>query len=473
MTKFEIIKNAVTNANEYLLNIYENEWSEDKRNEYDELGGYLVFVDDLLDSEGGTIPEDGALAEEGTTAEEGSVIEDETIPEDNADADDSNLMSMFKSRIPLIFEEIKGLDEIPMSFKVFYLAIKSMCDVMESEDFNVDIELTNWDVESVQLQKCGNLVYSNASDQDHEMMLIDATNIDKTELFFEGCQYVSPLFRLMHYYNIGNTYEWMLVRNNACEKERCLSFLKMYDAYKGNSRIQPVTYSYNAPNITIQFDPNLDYRQHLEIVEVMDEYNCQNSLLDRFLRIYQALEYNAYKYRICLLCDSTHYGKLSVRNFKDLGEMLNKTERESIKDFMKNCLSVTIGGQSMGVHIYDIWNIKVNTNTGNQTFINNTLSLLGIQKTKSGNNRLITFTNPNNQGMADMISLIVDLIYQMRCSIVHDKVNEYHITYTNLDSNIVWVIKEVLLPIMEKLIYGLMFVNNNLTVYTSRELRLY
>lgn len=267
-------------------------------------------------------------------------------------------------------------------------------------------------------QPYGNLVYVNEMDSDHEMMLIDARDISSVNAILNENRAMSLIFRLLHYFNVSHESNWILIRNSECEIDNCLSFLKMYEVYKGKSHVSPVMYTYTIPNIELKFQVDLDYRQNMDLVEVMDEYNYQNSLIDRYLRIYQAIEYYTYKAKICSVCTNAGYGRLSVRNFKYLSDSLSTNEKESIKELMRKISSETVGATTIGAMINELWDNKINSTIANQTLLSNTLTLLGIRKTKSDADRPITFSN--NQ-LDQLIMLLVDLLYQMRCAIVHDK----------------------------------------------------
>ena len=96
--------------------------------------------------------------------------------------------------------------------------------------------------------------------------------------------------------------------------------------------------------------------------------------------------------------------------------------------------------------------------------------------------RVLSITNSNGtlknvRGIENnsdiLISVFGDMVYATRCSIVHNKVNEYHITYMNLDDDIKWVMEHFLIPNLMDLSYGLMLNRNNVVMYQKDCLSLY
>lgn len=74
-----------------------------------------------------------------------------------------------------------------------------------------------------------------------------------------------------------------------------------------------------------------------------------------------------------------------------------------------------------------------------------------------------------------MKELLPKIVYQVRCSIVHNKETEFHISNRELDNAArLLVITELLIPIMRRLSFGLpSLLNANPIMYNSRSIELY
>lgn len=89
---------------------------------------------------------------------------------------------------------------------------------------------------------------------------------------------------------------------------------------------------------------------------------------------------------------------------------------------------------------------------------------------KNKNKELVSIDNPSKQSVLNVFG---KLIYRFRCSIVHNKVNEYHITYVNFDENLKWVLEKYLIPDMETLVYDLMLNRNDTVAFIQKSIALY
>ena len=74
-----------------------------------------------------------------------------------------------------------------------------------------------------------------------------------------------------------------------------------------------------------------------------------------------------------------------------------------------------------------------------------------------------------------MRELLPKIVYQVRCSIVHNKETEFHISNRELDNATrLLVITELLIPIMRRLSFGLpSLLIANPIMYNSRSIDLY
>lgn len=81
---------------------------------------------------------------------------------------------------------------------------------------------------------------------------------------------------------------------------------------------------------------NNDYRQHNEIIYVLNEYNSRDELITKYLTIYQIVENFMYKTIIVDLEKKTAGRIFSLRDFKLMYEKVDKKEIEAIEKLCKD-----------------------------------------------------------------------------------------------------------------------------------------
>jgi hypothetical protein len=70
-------------------------------------------------------------------------------------------------------------------------------------------------------------------------------------------------------------------------------------------------------------------------------------------------------------------------------------------------------------------------------------------------------------------SFFSDLVYKLRCAIVHNKETEFHLTYASLTNGFIALIESFLLPALEEFCFVLIGVKNQLIWYSHRDIKLF
>ena len=203
-------------------------------------------------------------------------------------------------------------------------------------------------------------------------------------------------------------------------------------------------------------------------LDVLNEYNTHKHILDKYLRIYQVVENYMYKAQICDFCERVGYSKISVRDFKAMSDRLANTEVESLNKFLAESGDINISGTPLKERLNENWNNIIQSNADMKNAVENLVKKLNIRNSKG--TELIKITTGT---VEDSLRIFGRLVYSVRCSVVHNKVNEYHITYTNLDDDTKNVMERFLMPCMEMVVYGLMMNENSVVMYTQQSINLY
>lgn len=330
-------------------------------------------------------------------------------------------------------------------------------------DIEVDTEYEIYCIEDAEIY---NMIYVNSSDLNNAMLVLNRNKAQDYTRFWEdnedGCILFLYMLKLL---NIETKYETILLAPQGLSQEQIgdrLEFVKLYSVLNGKVFVNPQEYTYNPVNICVKYNTAIKYIQFKDIIEVMNEYNEHKSILDKYLRIYQVIENYMYKFQICKFCNEHDYEKITVRHFKSLSENLAKGEKDAIQKLLEQAGNQDTNGNFLKNRIFDSWNEKIESNLERKANVKDLLELLG--------------ENPdsiNSVTVGNIMNILARLIYAIRCSVVHNKVNEYHITYSNLKPNIKILLEEFLMPNMELLVYELMLNENEIVMYKQKCLSLY
>ncbi|HYV92758.1 MAG TPA: hypothetical protein VE978_13265 [Chitinophagales bacterium] len=227
-------------------------------------------------------------------------------------------------------------------------------------------------------------------------------------------------------------------------------FSYIYLSYLNNSKAidLPPELIYSSPvlNNSLILDNTKIYEQYFDIYDVINELNQTPDILSRFLRLYHILEYLVYRVYLVDLTNRVGTNKFFVREFASSSESMVKNEKKS---FTKNFPKIFHG---------DIARLNADLLPHSTTPVKDFLRDRAIVK---------GFV-PSN------LERIAELIYGLRCCIVHNKESEYHLTISNNDdySLIVPLIRQ-LIQTLEYLIIGKIANNYNIINYPQQHLNLY
>ncbi len=223
----------------------------------------------------------------------------------------------------------------------------------------------------------------------------------------------------------------------------------IYLAYLNNSKSillsDDLKYNTASLNNSFTYDDLKNYEQYFDIYDVINELNQAPDILNRFLRLYHALEYMVYRVYLVNLVSRVGNSKLFVREFISSAESMKKGEKES---FMKN--------------FKEIFNTDL-------TSIRGSLSAFNTPRIRTflENKKIVKNFNLD-------ITKIAELIYGIRCCIVHNKESEYHITTSNSEdySDIIPLIRK-LLEVFENIMIQKISNNDSKVSYTQQSVNLY
>lgn len=156
-------------------------------------------------------------------------------------------------------------------------------------------------------------------------------------------------------------------------------------------------------NSAIVYDSNVPYIQYFDVFNVMNESKHAQDVLGRYLRMYQILEYFAFRIHLVKIANVSIRNSAFVRTtIKEAHRSVNNEEEEFRKMFIQLFSGVTDDGKLDATSITP-YNYFLDKNYGIKA------------------------------GEQHCASKVGRILYKLRNSIVHNKATELHFTYGNID----------------------------------------
>lgn len=247
----------------------------------------------------------------------------------------------------------------------------------------------------------------------------------------------------------------MTAKNNA------LALLKIYMLTKGKKITRTIEYLATPRNSSINnYDPELNYAQFSDIVQIMGEYVDRKDVLSKYLSIYHVIENFMFKHPIVKLERARNGAMFSIREFKSLYKAVETNELDAVKSLMKASFPLPFNGSTIGNEVYSLWQAFLNQHTTELVDIDEFLSKLDTSRS--------SITDINS-----FRSFFSTVLYRIRCSIVHNKETEYHISSENYTNGCRLILENFYLPTMEELIFLLLAKENDVVWYKSDAIALW
>lgn len=208
-------------------------------------------------------------------------------------------------------------------------------------------------------------------------------------------------------------------------------------------------------NSAVVFNDNAKYEQYIDIYDVISEWNVSTDMLTAFLKMYQVLEYMIYRKEFVAIVQGSKIKQSFVRQIKGLDKKYSNGERDTFVKGVPEVIS-TFNGE-----IQD-------------TLITPDISSF-CQKYFLKNKDGSTYMKPENIRDSNVIDGCVSrFIYDVRCSIVHNKESEFHMTSINYDeySSIVPLMCEIMKVVGKKVMETINDENNKI-FFPDKTINLY
>lgn len=195
--------------------------------------------------------------------------------------------------------------------------------------------------------------------------------------------------------------------------------------------------------------------QFREPFSMLSGVNASTGILEVFMSAYHALE--NYMIRSQVAGTFTANANLTlnrVRDFKRLGTRIDQSESKFLNDLFEKSWDQQIGNQSLidkAIGYKDAFQAQ---HQGTPGVFDSFFKSLDVKK---GNGTRLEYEAHFNGDEAAFRRNFSLLVYGIRCSIVHNKATEFHISNENLAVEPSWIalITELCMPVMLQLAFGL------------------
>jgi len=209
-----------------------------------------------------------------------------------------------------------------------------------------------------------------------------------------------------------------------------------------------------------------DYQQFDDILYIAGEYNTKSELIDKYISIYHIIENFMFRYPIAKLLHENTTGKMfSIREFNRLYGKTSEKETTALNDFLAQSYDLEISGRKIKKIISDKYKNLKNTPSFNVSEYNKFIDNLNIR----GKDVHYSISQTDQQ----ITSIFSKLLYQTRCSIVHNKETEFHILNSKVNATVKIVLDSFLMECMELIVFSTMIKNNTIVWYREQHLELY
>ncbi|PIB69579.1 hypothetical protein [Pseudomonas sp. 2995-3] len=266
-------------------------------------------------------------------------------------------------------------------------------------------------------------------------------------------------------------------------QKNVITLLKLYMVSCGEKINKINKYPSRPVNSSVsKFDPSHNYAQFVEVVGILGEYIEREDALSKFLSIYHVVENFMFRAPIVKLERSNNGAMFSIRDFKRLYKGVDVNELGALEYLVRSSFSlihhvpepvavpavpavpavlavpvaVPAAPVSFGQFAKTSWVGFLATNVQQKNLIDDFLAKVG-----------------SSYNGVSFDKFFASLIYRIRCSIVHNKETEYHISSENYFGACCLIFEGYLLPMLEEFVFLLLCEDNSLVWYRSSSIALW
>lgn len=239
------------------------------------------------------------------------------------------------------------------------------------------------------------------------------------------------------------------------EKTYLFAYVKTLNSGQYITLNPNLKYSRTPLSNTLNFNDSFDYRQYLEIYDILYDLVSAQDVLTRFLKLYHLIEFLAYRMELKEIVART-----STKSFyREISALSQKVKDERVT-VAKNFEIL------LDTYKTDIISVFNSLSTDQCNFIINELRIK------------IASMDPNRRStkISDKFTIkeIAEFIYNVRCSIVHSKDTELHFTISNHEAyELILPLLKDLIPVLEEKLMEIITSKDIKIKYDRQEIKVY
>jgi hypothetical protein len=259
--------------------------------------------------------------------------------------------------------------------------------------------------------------------------------------------------------------------------QRIAAFVRAATVNTGTHFHTPKTYTGAGTEIVRTHfapSPNDSLEQFSDALQVLSECFAEDDVLNRFLRLYQAIENFMVRRQVITVQNGVGQKAFSIRDFRRLYDHVDKSEHDSLKDLLQRALSIAtlISGNSLANIIANRWSVEVAQSPNQSVIANDLLRTFGALP-KNGGTFDTALAHQNLLNANERHKTFGILVYGFRNMIVHNKETEFHLTHSSMPQGIELFMNRFLIPSLDDIVFALLNVDKNIIWYPHPTIALY
>lgn len=277
---------------------------------------------------------------------------------------------------------------------------------------------------------------------------------------------------LYYLISIGSEIDFSLGRSiiicdRTCVEDRnvknanVISLLKLHMVSSGNKITRSNLYAAPPRNSSLEnYAPSNSYAQFSDVIHILGEYLDRTDVLAKYLSMYHVIENFMIKSQIVKLERKANGSMFSIRDFRRLNKAVDVSEMDAVEKLVKSVFYLPYTTSNFGDFAFSSWNSFLHTQTASSA------DITAFLKNFVNNSQAINST-------AQFIKHFSIIVYQIRCSIVHNKETEFHISNETYSIGCRLVMEQYLLPMLEEFVFLAMAEDNDVVWYRSNSIALW
>lgn len=412
-------------------------------------------------------------------------IENELLDNLKLAVTENNLFIVDNSHKQLIREIKDNFPEFPnarFDEIILLLHLISILNNFLSDNFDLTAEIENEFYDLILLSdRFGTNVfhYADANVQENSFILFDFGEIDQILSYFNPSTIVINQDLLIQFISkIGveneillDSFYALIYSEISTNIPKCKAYISLHMVMNGKIVHLPYEYSRYLSTVSSKpLDINNDYHQFKDALTILSEYNSQEDILDKFLRLYHIIENFMFKSPLVELERKQNGSPFSFRDFQRIHSKISKSELDSLKKFIQKVFITSyLNTTDFKNYTFALLQSKVSATPSLITKgnFNNLLLYLNIEK-RNGEP-----LNYDDLEINTFYKHYSEILYALRNSLVHNKESEFHLTHETMlrhfeiGDTVKVLLEEFLLPTMEETIVCLLTETNNDIIWFS------